>query len=64
MKLNKERSEGLKLVKKKPKHWYRRESHWLSSPAEKDLCITVDIKLEMSDWRALYLNSKLHTGFY
>lgn len=53
MKLNKEKSKVLQLVKKKPKHQYRRESDWLSSPAEKDLRITVDIKLEMSEWCAL-----------
>lgn len=63
MKLNKEKSKALQLVKKKPKHRYRRENDWLSSPAEKDLCITVDIKLEMNNWCA-YLKSKLHSGFY
>lgn len=29
------------------------ESDWLSSPTEKVLRITVDIKLEMSEWCAL-----------
>lgn len=50
---NKEKSKVLQLVKKKPKHQYRRESDLLSSPAEKDVRITVDNKLEMRKWCAL-----------
>lgn len=53
MKLNKEKRKILQLVKKKPKYQYRMESDWLSSSAEKDLRITVDIKLEISKWCAL-----------
>lgn len=36
------------------------ESDWLSSPAEKDLRITVDIKLEMSEWCALIKRRASH----